>query len=60
MVSPNDEEQLAEAISKTIYDDDLRTKLSQNAQKLISEEFSWDVLAARWLQDLAKIHDEQL
>ncbi|MCB0329116.1 MAG: glycosyltransferase family 4 protein [Bdellovibrionales bacterium] len=60
VVSPNDEEQLAEAISKTIYDDDLRTKLSQNAQKLISEEFSWDVLAARWLQDLAKIHDEQL
>lgn len=50
LVSPNDPQQITDAINKLLADKDLREKLSAKAHEFITKKFSWDALLPQYLE----------
>ncbi len=59
VVPPEDPEALADAIERLAKDPMLRDELATNARRL-AQNFDWNTLVRRWLDDLSKAQDSAL
>ncbi|MBN2109658.1 MAG: glycosyltransferase family 4 protein [Methanosarcinaceae archaeon] len=57
LVGPADETALADAIVKLLHNRQLRLRLGLSARNLMEEEYSWRAVAARTVQEYARLRD---